>query len=203
MFDALIIGGGVAGMQCAFVLGSAKNKEFVKNRKIGIIAHQKASHLQSALLNNVLGIAPETRGSDLLNDAKKQLASLYPQIEQIEKEKVLKVTPEDNHYIVTTNKSTYRSGIIVVALGYTNFFNIEGLNQYLEPHTLSNPEKERVQLKNTDHLVTEGIYVAGTLAGWRSQFAIAAGSGAQVATDILTLWNNGTHAHVHDKHDDV
>jgi hypothetical protein len=42
--------------------------------------------------------------------------------------------------------------------------------------------------------VAEGIYVAGTLAGWRSQL-IAAGSGAAVATDILTLWNNGLQTH--------
>jgi hypothetical protein len=35
--------------------------------------------------------------------------------------------------------------------------------------------------------VAEGIYVAGTLAGWRSQLSIAAGSGAAVATDILTF----------------
>ena len=41
--------------------------------------------------------------------------------------------------------------------------------------------------------------MAGTLAGWRSQFAMASGSGAHVATDILTLWNNGTHTKVHDK----
>ena len=60
------------------------------------------------------------------------------------------------------------------------------------------PEKERIQLKNTDHLVAEGIYVIGTLAGWRSQLAIAAGSGAAVATDLLTLWNNGTQTHAHD-----
>ncbi|MEG1376831.1 MAG: NAD(P)/FAD-dependent oxidoreductase, partial [Myroides sp.] len=37
-----------------------------------------------------------------------------------------------------------------------------------------------------------------TLAGHRSQLAIAAGSGAAVATDILTLWNNGTETHAHD-----
>ncbi len=37
------------------------------------------------------------------------------------------------------------------------------------------------------------------LAGWRSQFAIASGSGAHVATDILTLWNDGKHVKVHDK----
>jgi membrane-bound inhibitor of C-type lysozyme len=43
------------------------------------------------------------------------------------------------------------------------------------------------------------MYVAGTLAGWRSQFAIASGSGAHVATDILTLWNDGKHTKVHDK----
>jgi hypothetical protein len=32
----------------------------------------------------------------------------------------------------------------------------------------------------------------------RSQLSIAAGSGASVATDILTLWNSGTHSQVHD-----
>jgi len=41
--------------------------------------------------------------------------------------------------------------------------------------------------------------VAGTLAGWRSQYSIAAGSGAAVATDILTEWNNGEHSKIHDK----
>ena len=59
-------------------------------------------------------------------------------------------------------------------------------------------EKQRIQLKNTDHKVTEGIYVAGTLAGWRSQLTIAAGSGAAVATDILTFWNGGIDAQSHD-----
>ncbi len=45
----------------------------------------------------------------------------------------------------------------------------------------------------------KNLYVAGTLAGWRSQFAIASGSGAHVATDILSLWNGGKHTKVHDK----
>ncbi len=49
-FDALIIGGGVAGMQCALLLGSAKEKAFAADKKVGIIMHQKASHLQNAFL---------------------------------------------------------------------------------------------------------------------------------------------------------
>ena len=44
----------------------------------------------------------------------------------------------------------------------------------------------------------EGVYVIGTLAGCRSQLTIAAGSGAAVATDLLTLWNEGVPVQVHD-----
>jgi len=33
VFDVLIIGGGVAGMSCALVLGSAHKKPFVSNKK--------------------------------------------------------------------------------------------------------------------------------------------------------------------------
>jgi len=60
MFDALIIGGGAAGMSCALVLGSAVTKPFASGKRIGIITHQKSSHLQNALFNNVLGLQPGT-----------------------------------------------------------------------------------------------------------------------------------------------
>ena len=63
----------------------------------------------------------------------------------------------------------------------------------------ANPAKDRVQLRNFNHLIKEGLYACGTIAGWRSQFAIAAGSGASVATDILTDWNDGNHTKIHDK----
>lgn len=33
MFDVLIIGGGVSGISCALVLGSAKNKRFASEKK--------------------------------------------------------------------------------------------------------------------------------------------------------------------------
>ena len=199
MFDALIIGGGTAGMSCALILGSAQHKEFAKGKKIGIIAHQKASHLQTALFNNVLGLKPGTLGQSILETGLEQLASTYPHIVQIDREKVIEVQGEPGDFTVITNQSKYTSKILVIAMGYTKAFYIKGLEQYIEPHQKAKPEKERIQLKNKDHLVTEGIYVAGTLAGWRSQFSIAAGSGASVATDILTLWNGGEHVKIHDK----
>lgn len=198
-FDVLIIGGGAAGLSCALVLGSAKNKIFAQDKKIGIVAHQRTSHLQTALFNNVLGLSPKTTGQSILNSGKLQLASLYPHVIQIEKEKVLEIIRTNDLVQVVTNKSTYTSTVVVVAVGYTNLINIKGLEPYIAPHPRAVAEKERIWLKNENHLVANGLYVAGTLAGWRSQFAIASGSGAQVATDILTLWNDGKDAQVHDK----
>lgn len=199
MFDVLIIGGGAAGMSCALVLGSAQNKAFAADKKIGIVMHQKASHLQTALFNNVLGLTPGTTGQTILDDGIEQLRSLYPHVTQISKEKVLAITKSDNCFTVSTNKQIYTSKLLVMAVGYTNLLTIKGLESYIETHPRALVEKERIWLKNTNHLITEGLYVAGTLAGWRSQFAIASGSGAQVATDILTLWNDGQDAQVHDK----
>lgn len=198
MFDVLVIGGGVAGMSCALVLGSAHKKAFVQDKKIGIIAHQKTSNLQEALFNNAYGIPAGKLGSELLTESAEHLRQLYPHIDQIDGEKVLKVTGSYPDFTVVTNKKSYQAKTIVVAIGYSNTFDIEGLNHYVGPHKKAVVEKQRIQLKNEDHKVADGIYVAGTLAGWRSQLAIAAGSGAAVATDILTLWNNGISSQSHD-----
>jgi len=198
MFDVLIIGGGVSGMSCALVLGSAYKKAFVQDKKVGIITHQKTSSLHEALFNNAYGIPAGKLGSELLTESTQHLKDLYPHVTQIEGEKVMKVSGEFPNFKVETNKNFYQAKMIVVAIGYSNTFDIDGLNQYIEPHKKAAAEKQRIQLRNEDHKVTEGIYVAGTLAGWRSQLAIAAGSGAAVATDILTLWNNGISSQSHD-----
>ena len=198
MFDVLILGGGVSGMSCALVLGSAKNKPFVTEKSIGIIAHQKNSNLQEAIINNAYGIPPGKLGTDLLSESIQHLSETYPHIIQIPNEKVLKIVGESPEFTITTNKNSYTSKMIVVGIGAANTFAIEGLMQYVEPNRKTPPEKQRIQLKNNDYLVSEGIYVIGTLAGLRSQVTIAAGSGAAVATDILTLWNGGIQTQVHD-----
>ena len=198
MFDILIIGGGVAGVSAALIFGSAKEKSFMADKQIGIIAHQKASSLQNALFNNAFGIAPGTLGRNLLNSSLEHLQNLYPQILQIEGEKVVRISGEFNNFTITTNKNTYHSKLIMIGIGAGNPFTIEGLENYIIPHKKSAPEKNKIQLENNDHLVTEGIYAIGTLAGHRSQLVIAAGSGASAATDVLTLWNDGKPVKIHD-----
>jgi len=198
MFDVLIIGAGVSGVSCTMVLGSAQNKPFATDKKIAIVAHQKASSLQNAIFNNTYGIPAGKLGSELLEESLEHLSKIYPHVLQIDGEKVLSISGEAGNFIITTNKYSYQAKIVVIAIGAGNPFTIEGLENFVEPHMKMPAVKNRIQLENNDHLVTEGIYVAGVLAGHRSQLSIAAGSGAAVATDILTLWNDGNHSMVHD-----
>jgi thioredoxin reductase len=198
MFDVLIIGGGVSGVSCALVLGSAYKKEFAKDKKIGIIAHQKATSLQNAVFNNAYGISKGKLGSELMSETLAQLSDLYPDVVQIENEKVISVQGNYPEFEVVTNKSIYKTKKIVVAIGSSNTFMIDGLMEFVANHPKAIAEKQRIWLKNIDHKVADGIYVAGTLAGLRSQLVIAAGSGAMVATDILTFWNDGVDVQIHD-----
>ena len=199
MFDALIIGGGASGLSCALILGSAKEKPYAQDKSIGIITHQKTSHLQDALFNNVLGVPSGTTGESILENGKEKLTSQYPHIKQIEKEKVCEISQTKGGFLIQTNKNNYKAKIAVIAIGYTDLITVRGLEKYIEPHPRAKAEKNRIWLKNTNHIIENGLYVVGTLAGWRSQFAIASGSGAHVATDILTFWNSGEHTKVHDK----
>ena len=198
MFDVLIIGGGVSSVSCALILGSAHKKTFAQDKKIAIITHQKASSLQDAIFYNAYGINSGKLGSEILTETTTQLQENYPHVIQIEDEKVVSISGEAGNFVVITNKNNYKTRLIVVGIGSSNLFSIEGLQQYVEPHKKSLAEKNRIQLQNKDHKVTDGIYVVGTLAGHRSQLSIAAGSSAAVATDILTLWNNGIETHIHD-----
>lgn len=198
IFDVLIIGGGAAGMSCALVLGSAKKSPVASEKSIGIVLHQRSSALENAIFYNVLGLKPGTTGKDILEAGMAQLTDTYPHVIQIKNEKVLLVQGEKNNFTVGTNKNTYQAKIVVVAVDASNLFQIEGLMDFVIPHENIPAIKQKIQLKNVKQLVKDGLYVTGVLAGHRSQFAIACGSGTQVATDILTEWNNGISTVIHD-----
>jgi hypothetical protein len=66
----------------------------------------------------------------------------------------------------------------------------------LSSHIKIKPEKQRIQLHNTDHKVAEGIYVAGTLAGWRSHFYC--GQWRRSSHRYPYSLNNGIQTHIHD-----
>jgi hypothetical protein len=64
---------------------------------------------------------------------------------------------------------------------------------FVEPHQ-NHCQKNKNQLHNTDQKWKASTWQELLQDG--SQLSIAASSGA-VATDILTLWNNGVQTHIH------
>lgn len=197
-FDVLIVGGSVAGVSCALILGSALDKPFMMGKKVGIVMHQKASALHDAIFYNSFGIVPGKKGKEIMEESVNHLTQTYPKLIQIHGEKVMEVKGTYPEFTVVTNKNTYFAKQIVVATGNSDAFNIEGLNPYKISHQKCITGKTWVQLSNVNHKVDEGIYVAGTLAGHRSQLTVAAGSGAMVAGDLLVEFNHGQETHVHD-----
>jgi thioredoxin reductase len=81
MFDVLIIGGGVSGISCSLILGSAENMDFVSGKNRNIYTSKNVS--QEAIFNNAYGIAPGL-GSDLLKQSTQNLSNTYPHIIQIQ-----------------------------------------------------------------------------------------------------------------------
>ncbi len=49
-FDVLIVGGGVSGMSCALVLGSAKNKPFAAEKKLEFSPIKNLQHYKKQFL---------------------------------------------------------------------------------------------------------------------------------------------------------
>ena len=68
------------------------------------------------MFNNVLGLSPGKLGVDVLPEGKQQLATLYRHVSQIQNEKVTAIDAFKDGYKITTNKKTYVSKIVVLAL---------------------------------------------------------------------------------------
>ncbi|MFY7664917.1 FAD-dependent oxidoreductase [Flavobacterium sp.] len=199
IYDVAIIGGGVAGVSCALVLGSALEKPFAQDKKVAIFTHQKASSLQNGLYNNAYGIPPGTTGQELMRSSLEHLSTQYPKVTQIADQKILALSKSaDGYFIIQSADEIFEARQLVVAVGSASAFVIAGLEDYIIPHPKAKAEKRRIALKNQDHWVADGLYVAGTLAGHRSQLSIAAGSGASVATDIASIWNDNQPTQIHD-----
>ncbi len=200
MYDLIIIGGGPAALSCALVVGSAEQKEYMKDKKIGIIANQKASDMNAAVLNNLYGVEQGVKGKDFLKDSLKQL-DMFKSIEKLNPDTVSSVLDKGEFYEVKTDKDSYQAKNVVLAVGHSKKVkDIEGLDKYVEKHVNTPAAMERFALKNKNLLVDEkGMFVAGVLSGCSSQVSIALGTGADVAVQLLTKWNGGEFDHHHDK----
>jgi len=193
--DVLIIGGGAGGMSCAMTLASAQKKNWFADRRI-MIVDDGTSDLRKARLYNAPGVEPGLLGEDLLKRLEEQLlqydcATLLPgtvqRAERLPGGKFISTIESGEEILADT---------LVLATGYKRW-DVEGLDHMPQQHPRGG-KPDRIHLPHDGcYHIEPDLHVAGLLAGGSSQFAIAAGIGAQVAVEILSAWA-GKRTHVHD-----
>lgn len=193
--DVVIIGGGPAGMSCAITIASAWEKPWFKDRRIMVIDDER-SDLEKALLNNAPGVPQGTTGHDLIKQLKKQLAHYPAGIHRTARALRVRRHPDGGFEIALDDGTTPRCWTLVLATGYKRW-ELEGLDREPVPHPRGGKANRFMLEHDGCYLVEPDLHVAGLLAGGSSQFAIAAGIGAQVGVDILSEWA-GKRTHVHE-----
>ena len=186
-YDVIIIGGGASGLSCALTLASAQGRgwEWVENRRY-LVLDTGRSDMNRALFKNVPGVPGGTLGKELIDRIKEQIKE-FGGVDFVE-ERVTRVEGSKGSFrVYTEGGKIYESEYVVLASGFHRFdIECEGVKVVDNPKS---PKPGRVMVEHDgDYKVREGLYVAGLLAGVSSMFTAAAGSGVQVAINILSEW---------------
>jgi len=110
MHDAIIIGGGPAGMTAAMYLGRKKVKTLLLTADFG------GQMAKAATIENYPGI-DKISGEDLTNKFKEQMETLDIEIKNVA---IDKVTKNDNTFVVSSDAETYEAKAVIVASGKTH-----------------------------------------------------------------------------------
>ncbi len=195
-YDVIVIGGGASGLACVLTLASARGRgwEWAENRRY-LLLDTGRSDMNRALFKNVPGVEEGTYGRDLLKKLEEQVRK-WGGVDFLQ-EKAVKVEGERGNFrVLTEGGREFTSEFVVLATGFHRF-DIECEGVRVIENTRS-PKPGRIMIEHDgSYRVRDGLFVAGLLAGVSSMFATAAGSGVQVAIDILSEWS-GSPVVVHD-----
>ncbi len=182
-YDVAIVGGGASGLSCALTLVSARGRgwQWAEGRRY-IVFDTDNSDLKKALLRNVPGL-DTMLGTELLQKIREQIDQ-WGGVDFLQEEVKSIWKKEEGFELQTTSGKSFTADYVVLAGGFHSF-NIEGLQVEVVENPKS-PKPGRVMIKHKDFEVDKNLFVAGTLAGLSSHFTSCAGSGVEVAIEILS-----------------
>lgn len=176
----VIVGGSVAGLNAALVLASAINKDL--DFAITIIDEGKADIL-NAEVRNVTFFPNAVKGEEIIAQTKKQIET-FAKVTYV-CAKASEISGTKGAFSVKCEAKSFEADYVIVATG-ANHFDIQGLGDVVQPHTLMN-KPNKIKLKHSGrNLVKDGVYVAGIASGVTSMVSCAMGSAVESACAILS-----------------
>ena len=184
-YDVIIVGGGASGLSCALTLASSRGRgwQWAEERKY-LVFDTDDSDLKKALLKNVPGV-DAIEGGELLKKIRKQIEE-WGGVDFLN-EKVVRIEKKGEEFEVESESGKVFVGEYVVLASGFQGFDIKGLKVEVIENPKS-PKPGRVMIKNENYKVDENLFVIGTLAGLSSHFTSCAGSGVEVAIEILSKY---------------
>ena len=170
-----IVGGGAAGLTAALFL--------VRAGVAVEVFDQDRSILKRARLNNLPG-SHELEGLELLGSLRSTLAAAG--VTPVEA-KVDDIAPAADGFTVTVGEDTVSARYVVLATGQGT---LKLASLPVETTEARQPYvKVNVVTDKWGATSVPGVWAAGVVAGWPSQAVVCAGSGANVAVEIVSLLN--------------
>lgn len=180
MYGVVIVGGGPAGLSCALTLADGARRFDFARKPIAVV-DSGSSDVLKAVLNNVPGVKRGTTGEEYLEFLRTQVEE-FEEVNLIEGE-VAEVTGREGEFkVVLSDGRELQAELVVFATGFHSFPVKTDLVEVV-PHPKS-PRPGKIALRPK----APGVYVAGLAAGVITMVASAAGSGVEVACDILSKW---------------
>lgn len=175
-----IVGGSIAGLTSALVLASAKNDSL--DFDITIIDEGKAD-LKQVAIYNVPFFPKGATGDVIIEHTKKQIADLITVT--YKNAEITEISGNKGNFTLKGDGVELQADYIILATG-AGHFNIKGLGDVVEPHTLMN-KPNKIRLKTTGRQqVKDGIYASGLASGVTTMVTCAMGSASEAACAILS-----------------
>jgi thioredoxin reductase (NADPH) len=168
-FDAIIAGGGAAGLSCALFLARAQ-------LQVALFDGKQSSLRRVERVNNYLGFPQGIGGAELLDRAREQAERFGVSCSN---EEISAVRKTGNGFEIKAGAATYTCDTFVLASNKRTDLALQlGL-------ALGGFGGRFVSVDQDGQTAVAGCYAVGRITGLPSQAAISAGHGAQVAISLI------------------